>query len=460
MKYSRTLFLLPFAILLQAHNHPVYSQDTPEQKYFDWTSMPFSKETYQERRNNLIDELRKSGGGIFLAPARDGYSRGETFRQLNDFMYFTGLEFPNSVLAINVDQGKVILFGPARDRRFESTSRKNDFPGRPLIDDPDINAMSGIEDFRNIETLDETIKKWISQGKVFKVNKGRSGRIDSIHTGFTTTFTPEQMLIYHLSNEYEMNIFNAYNEIATLRMIKSDEEISNIRNAINITIVAITQAAGYIADGVEERRLEAELEAVYKRSGSPRMGFSSIIKSGPNSLWPWRILASHYDRRNRTMKDGDLVIFDVGSEYEYYTSDVGRTFPVSGKFTNEQKQILEMEVSVSEAIIKAVKPGLTFSDLKKIAQSAIPPDQLKYMQTGLFYGHHIGMSSGDPNIADAKLKPGMIFTIEPWYYNHDLGISVFTEDVVLVTENGAEVLTAELTRSPNELEKMVKRNRK
>ena len=88
------------------------------------------------------------------------------------------------------------------------------------------------------------------------------------------------------------------------------------------------------------------MEAEFKRQGSQRLAFSSIIKSGPNSLWPWRILASHYDRRNRTMETGELVIFDVGCEYNYYSSDVGRTFPVSGKFSPKQREILEMEVTV------------------------------------------------------------------------------------------------------------------
>ena len=225
--------------------------------------------------------------------------------------------------------------------------------------------------------------------------------------------------------------------------------------AIQITISAIESAAGFIRDGVDERTLEGELEAEYKRLGSPRMGFSSIIKSGPNSLWPWRILASHYDRRNREMKNGDLVIFDVGCEYNYYTSDIGRTFPVSGKFDDAQKKALEMQVVVSDAIIKAIKPGVSFSELKLIADSMIPDDQKKYMQVGLFFGHHIGMNSGDPNIPNIKLKPGMVFTVEPWYYNHETGISVFTEDNVLVTEDGVEVLTTELPRSPEQLEKMV-----
>ncbi|MEQ8424150.1 MAG: M24 family metallopeptidase, partial [Cyclobacteriaceae bacterium] len=169
-----------------------------------------------------------------------------------------------------------------------------------------------------------------------------------------------------------------------------------------------------------------------------------------------RILASHYERRNRKMQEGELVIFDVGCEYNNYVSDMGRTFPVSGKFTEEQKRILKMETAVSDAIIAAIKPGITFLDLKKVADSNIPQSEKKYMQVGLYFGHHLGLSSGDPNDTNAILRPGMIFTVEPWYYNHDKKISVFTEDEVLVTETGVEVLTKALPRTPEGLEKMMK----
>lgn len=156
------------------------------------------------------------------------------------------------------------------------------------------------------------------------------------------------------------------------------------------------------------------------------------------------------------MKAGELVIFDVGCEYKNYVSDMGRTFPVSGKFTEEQKRILMMETAVSDAIIAAIKPGVTFADLKKVADAAIPDNEKKYMQVGLFFGHHLGLSTGDPNDAEAQLAPGMVFTVEPWYYNHDKNISVFTEDEVLVTSNGVEVLTKALPRTPEELEMLMK----
>jgi Xaa-Pro aminopeptidase len=98
---------------------------------------------------------------------------------------------------------------------------------------------------------------------------------------------------------------------------------------------------------------------------------------------------------------------------------------------------------------------VTLRELTAVAYRAIPDGEEAYMQTPTFFGHHIGMAAGDPAL-DVPLEPGMVFTVEPWYYNHDLGVAVFVEDVVLVTEDGAEVLTAALGRTPEELEMMVR----
>ena len=155
------------------------------------------------------------------------------------------------------------------------------------------------------------------------------------------------------------------------------------------------------------------------------------------------------------MVDGDLVIFDVGCELDHYASDMGRTFPASGTFTDSQRELLRWVTVVADSIIAAVKPGVTFRQLTEAAVRQIPPDQQQYMQTGLYFGHHLGLDSGDPSLDDAPLEPGMIFTVEPWYYNHDTDVAVFVEDEVLVTEDGVEVLTTLLPRTPEELERLV-----
>jgi Xaa-Pro aminopeptidase len=99
---------------------------------------------------------------------------------------------------------------------------------------------------------------------------------------------------------------------------------------------------------------------------------------------------------------------------------------------------------------------MTFAELTNVAYGAIPDQEEPYMQTASFFGHHIGLEAGDPALPGEPLEAGMVFTVEPWYYNHDLGIAVFVEDVILVTEDGAEVLTRDLPRTPEALEAMVR----
>ena len=394
------LLLLSLCIYL----NPVEAQ-TPEQTYFEWTTMPFTPEELKSRRTNIIEILtRQNKKGIVVIPARDGFSYGETFRQLDDFYYLTGLELPNAMLIMDIGNKQSIIYSPKRDKRFESGSRPNDFPGRPLADDSKISALSGIS-IRPISEFIKVMDLAEKSGETIYVNSGRPGPVVYSTSEYIATYSPTQILLNALREKQpKLSHENIYTSIAIARMIKSEAEIAKLRRATNITVQGIKTSARAIRSGVDERYLEGVLEGDYKINGAHRLAFGSIIKSGPNSLWPWRILATHYDRRNRIMKDGDLVIFDVGCEFDHYVSDVGRTFPVSGKFTVKQKEILEMETGVADQIIAFIKPGISFLDIKKLTDKIIPDDAKKYMQDGLFFGHHLGLSTGDPNISTTTLQ--------------------------------------------------------
>ncbi len=429
---------------------------TAEQRLFDWTHLQFPAAEYARRREALRAAI-SDDSGVILIPSANGLSHGDTFRQTDDFYYLTGLELPQSVLVIDLPTGRPTLFAPHRDVRFESDTRSNDFPGRPLADDPQLPAVSGIADIRPLEGLEVALREWARLLVTVHVNAGRPGELRHVVTSLIPDWDPQLLSLYHLQAKYpNLRLANAYEAVARVRMVKSPLEIEALRRTARSTESAIRAAAREVRDGVTERGLEAGFESACKRNGAQRIAFASIIKSGPNSLWPWRVLASHYDRRNRAMHDGELVIFDVGCELDYYVSDVGRTFPVSGRFSDAQRAVLELEVAVADAIIAAVRPGVTLADLQAVAEARIPADQRPYMQTGLYFGHHIGQSTGDPSLADAPLEPGMVFTVEPWYYDHEHGVAVFTEDEILVTSEGAEILTRTLPRDPDGLEALVR----
>ena len=345
----------------------------PPEPFFDWTRIHFPAEEHQARRERLMEALVSAGGGVFIAPSGEGISSGATFRVAEDFLYFVGLELPNSAVLIDADARRVSLFVPPRDPRFDNPSRANDFPGRPLVSDPRISSETGIERVRPIDELESALAAVASEGRSIHVDFGAAGaEVDSSLQPFQAPSTELGFAAWVSSLLPGASVHNAFAAVARLRMVKSPLEIDAMRGAAGITMVGIVHAAGFIQDGVDERTLEGELEAEFKRRGAQRIPFASIIKSGPNSLWPWRLLASHYDRRNRVMHDGELVIFDVGAELDYFVSDVGRTFPVSGRFNAEQRRILEMEVGVADAIIGAVRPGITLAELQRIGVAAIP----------------------------------------------------------------------------------------
>jgi len=422
---------------------------TPEQHYADWARPIFPPEEYAQRRARMLEMLRDAGGGVLLLPSSDGHTGGDTFRQLEDFWYFTGLEVPGSVLALDSGSGEATLFLPRRDPRFENPGRPNDFPGRPLGDDPDFVRSTGIAHTEDVARFPQALKTWAAARRTVRVDIGRTGAVGPVDPPLGGEISPAHTFVLYLRRHApSLDVRNAFALVAHLRMRKTPREIAALRRTAAVTLDAIRTTAAAVRPGVDERTLQGIFEAACRRGGAQRMPFTPIIKSGPNSLWPWRILAAHYDRRNRTLRAGELVILDVGCEIDGYVSDVGRTFPVSGTLSPQQRAKLQMISAVSDAIIAAVRPGVTLARLRDVAYRAIPDDEERYMQAPIYFGHHIGMNAGDPALLDEPLAPGMVITVEPWYYNHDFGISVFVEDDIVITEDGAEVLTAALPHDP------------
>ena len=432
-------------------------QPTPEQRYGDWVRrLPFRPQEYAFRRSNMIRLLRESGGGVFLAPSSDGTTDGDTFRQLEDFWYYTGLEVPNAMLVLDADRDRSILFLPETDYRFENAGRSNDFPGRPLLGDYQLRSIGGIEEYRSMDELERFLAQRVRGRTVLRVNGGAPGALAEPEVPLIGSLDPLQTMILRLRADHpDALLQNAFEEIAFGRMIKSRYEIEKMRIAADATVQAIRSAAARIRPGIDERTLQGDFESTCRSLGSQTIPFTPIVKAGPNSLWPWRVLAAHYDRRNHPLESDELVILDVGCEVDGYVSDVGRTFPVGGRFTDVQLEKLLVSTRAADAIIAAIRPGITFAELTEIAYEAIPDEEERYMQTPSFFGHHIGLNAGDPALPNEPLAPGMVFTVEPWYYNHDLEIAVFVEDVVLVTEDGVEVLTRGLGRTPEALEAMM-----
>jgi Xaa-Pro aminopeptidase len=210
--------------------------------------------------------------------------------------------------------------------------------------------------------------------------------------------------------------------------------------------------------GMWEYELEGIIEYTFRRRGAERVGFPSIIASGPNAV------TLHYDTNRRQVQEGDLVVEDVGAEFGYYSADVTRTLPATGRFSSRQRALYELVLETQQAAIDSVRPGTSLTVLNRIARTYMRDHSgnlcgsescVPYFTHGL--SHWLGMDVHDVGSFGAKLEPGMVLTVEPGIYLPAEGVGIRIEDDVLVTSGGHEVLSLAAPRKAEEIEQLMVR---
>ena len=234
--------------------------------------------------------------------------------------------------------------------------------------------------------------------------------------------------------------------LASMRVIKDELELRHLRRAIAITEQAFRAALPEIRPGGHESEVESALMAVVRRAGA-RPSFPFVVGSGRNAAIP------HYFANDSPL--GGLVVIDAGAAHLRYAADITRTFPVSGRFTAEQRRIYDAVLEAQLAGIAAVKPGASFRDIHKAARATLKKHGLaRYFIHGT--SHHVGLDAHDAG-PTKSLQPGMTLTVEPGVYILDQGVGVRIEDIVLVTKTGCEVLSRGLPKRAEEIEKLLVR---
>ncbi len=253
-----------------------------------------------------------------------------------------------------------------------------------------------------------------------------------------------------IGEEGETEFRNVSGLVDELRVIKGSFEIERLQKACNITSRAIINVLKECTAGMYEFEMESIIEGTFLQYGADRPGFPSIVGSGPNST----IL--HYEVNNRMMENGDLLLMDIGAEYGYYTADITRTIPVSGRFNKEQKTIYQLVLDAQKAAIEMLKPGLMIWDGHNAAKKVITDglyllglmtDSSSVWQSSFYIlypaSHYLGLdvhdvgdyggypmarhnASGDMN-ESRILEPGMVLTIEPGLYFREKGLDQLYE---------------------------------
>src|SRR5438552_7754531 len=383
---------------------------------------PVDTASVAARRRALLARI---GRGVVLVPAahereleRD-YIQDNDFRQSNTFFYFTQLETQDAWLLRVAGGGatETVLFLPPRNPLQER------WTGLRLAPDSTASRLTGIARVLPTDSLDAVLS-----AVLFRVHGPLYAPLD-----LTTRDEPRLRDLAFAGRD----VRNLRSAADSMRLVKDADEVARMRKAVDISVrghVAAMQAA---RTGVWESEIEAALEAEFRRNGADRVGYPSIVGSGPNTT------TLHYDVNRRPTRDGDLIVVDAGAEWGQYTADVTRTFPVNGKFTPRQKAIYDLVLATQQAAFDSTRPGATIAQLGRIARDYMRAHSGTlcgerscdaYFIHGL--GHWLGMDVHEVGDYSTPLKPGIVLTLEPGIYLPAESLAVRIEDNVLVTATG------------------------
>jgi Xaa-Pro aminopeptidase len=385
------------------------------------------------------------------------YAQDSDYREDNDFFYLTGAEAPESWLVLvarDSAPAQIILYLPPRDTVTPYKSEQ--WVGRQLNPGPEAASLTGIKDIRSAERAEAEMP-----GLVFGPESPARQGFLYLKPGHGQADSPflHDSIVAHTAAGGGIRIGDLAQAMAPLRLVKDDDELARLRKAIALTTEAERNAMAAVRPEMYEYEIEALIEYTFRRGGAERVGFPSIVGSGPNSV------LLHYDKNRRRMEAGDLVVMDIGAEFGYLTADVTRTAPVSGSFTPRQRAIYELVLGAQQMAIDSVRPGMDIPRLNQIARAYLRAhsDTLcgravtcdKYFIHGL--SHWLGMDVHDVGDTRTPLAPGMVLTVEPGVYLPAEALGVRIEDDVLVTRDGHEVLSAAAPKRPDEIEAAVRR---
>ncbi len=428
--------------------------------------MVFAPEVYQKRRNLFAKKMKE---GVLILPSNPESIMSNDvhypYRQNSNILYFSGFKEPNTVLVLEKsnDNVKFTMFVPPHDPKFEIWNGR-----RQGVDGAKKNFFA--DEAFSIESFSEKLLEIIADQNVLYYTFGINPEIDQLILNSKSKLKEKR-------KQFPLEIIDPEPMIHEMRLIKQPEEIEIMKKGSEISIHAHLNAIKMTRPGMYEYEIDAIYEYEFKRHGAKRAAYPSIVGSGKNAV----IL--HYIENNDRLEDGDLLLVDAGCEYNDYAIDITRTWPINGKFSDEQKKIYEIVLTVQNECIDKCVSGIKFGDLhnycvKRITEELIKLNLLsgdideiienegykRFFMHGL--GHNLGIDTHDVSTIPLKeriLKPGMVVTIEPGIYIPDepdipesyRGIGVRIEDDILITETGNLNLTEKLPKSIKEIEKLV-----
>jgi len=418
-----------------------------------WEREPLS--VFGERRAKLVAAL-SAPVVLFGYTGHEEANPSYVFMQEENFYYLSGHNEEGAAMLLVPDSADQkgwagaheILYLPTRDLAEEKWNGPRIGP-----DDPGIKEKTGFARVENFEKLHDTL----------------AALAKNYPEIYTELPGPHDEGYPHAANwskwvrdaAPQSTLKDVSSAVGTLRAIKTPGELALIQKAIDPSIDAHLAAMKMMRPGLYEYQVAAKMVEIHDYAGCETEAYAPIVGTNLNST------VLHYNKLDRRIEDGDIVLMDVGGQYSGYASDITRTVPANGKFTPRQREIYEIVLGAQNAAMAALKPGMTLggkdaaTSLQKIAMDYIDSHgkDLEGRSLGRYYihglSHHVGLNVHDPSGPSRPLEPGMVITIEPGIYIPEENLGVRIEDDVLITATGYKQLTARLPRSPDEIEKIM-----
>jgi Xaa-Pro aminopeptidase len=437
-------------------------------------ALAFPSEEFQARRAKVFDQIGNRAVAVVQGAALpEGFG---VFRQANDFYYLTGLETPHSYVLLDGRTRRTTVFLPHKDEARDRNQGKTLSPD----DVEEVKKLTGADAVRGVEALAVQLASMQIRlpAPVLYVPSGplqgvMGSRDELLRASAEIASDPwdgrpsrsAQFISLLKSRFPSLEVRDLSPLLDELRLVKSEREISLIREASKIAALGIMAAMKKTKEGVFEYELDAAARHVFLQNGARFEGYPSITAGGTNAFM------GHYMANASRLKDGDLVLMDYAPDYRYYTSDVTRMWPVNGKYSADQKALCEFILAYRDALLKRIKPGMTADQVMDGAREEMTPLVTKLALSKEIYrngargmltfrghlSHPVGMTVHDVgDYRKAPLAAGQVFSIDPMMWIPEERLYVRMEDVVVVTATGVENFTEFMPSKPDEIEKAMR----
>lgn len=435
----------------------------------------FPPEEFKARWEKVFNEI--GDDAIAIVPGVQ-QTNGFIFpRQTNNFYYLCGVETPGSYLLLDGRRRTVTLYLPPRNPRLESAE------GRVLsAEDGDlVRKLAGVDEVASTDAMKgDWLRSLLGRPAAeiytpFSPAEGNAqsrGELLSANASIASDYwdgrLPRESRFIELlrTRSPRATIKDLTPIVDKLRSVKSPREVALVRRASQLAGLGITEAIRSTRPGLYEYHLDAAARYIFLVNGARLEAYRSITAAGTKNIWNM-----HYYRNTSELRDGDLVLMDYAPDYHYYVSDVARMWPVNGKFSEWQRELLGFVLEYRNAIMKRIRPGVTVRQIMeearqvmedvfksaKFSKAIYEQAAHKLVETGGgVFSHPVGMAvHDDGRYADGPLRPGQVFAVDPQLRVPEENLYIRYEDTVVVTQEGVENFTDLLPSELDDIERLM-----